>query len=389
MSEAHAKAKTDSENANDNDWSNRGEYWLKRINPVPQYKAQKRRIIHRPLVLSGHGIRLNVDCGTLLIKCGFTHYPQKREEYRFFPKDRQLPSRIVILDGDGSITFDALEWLSQQGVPLVQIDWKGEVSCVGSADYAANFDLVKRQMEIQESGQGFEFSKFLILEKTQNSYKTIKNISNDADADKAKPILKRIRELEEVLKNKPNDLSTLLSIEGNIAQTYFRYWHMLSLKWRGINRKPIPQEWEKIGSRIGATRKNNQYAVHPVNAILNYAYGVLENQVRSHIVTAGVDPTIGFMHSNASDRTSLVFDLMEPVRPVMDQKILEFVLGRTFSPDDFILGKNGVVRLHPQFARYVVKTVQDIPEIEKITEANLRKLFGRNLSQKSRNSFIS
>ncbi len=124
MSQTHEKAKTDSENANDNDWSNRGEYWLKRINPVPQYKAQKRRIIHRPLVLSGHGIRLNVDCGTLLIKCGFTHYPQKREEYRFFPKDRQLPSRIVILDGDGSITFDALEWLSEQGVPLVQIDWK-------------------------------------------------------------------------------------------------------------------------------------------------------------------------------------------------------------------------------------------------------------------------
>ena len=368
--------------ANDNDWSNRGEYWLKRINPVPQYKAQKRRIIHRPLVLSGHGIRLNVDCGTLLIKCGFTHYPQKREKYRFFPKDRQLPSRIVILDGDGSITFDALEWLSQQGVPLVQIDWKGDISCVGGADYAASFDLVKRQLEIQESGQGFEFSKWLILEKIKNSYKTIKHISDNSP--EAQPMLEKIKEQADVLKkNPPDNLGSLLAVEGIAAAAYFRYWYTLSLKWRGLGRKPIPQEWERIGTRIGGTRKSNQYAVHPVNAILTYVYGVLENQVRSHILAAGVDPTIGFMHSNASDRTSLVFDLMEPVRPVMDQKILEFVLGRTFSPDDFILGKNGIVRLHPQFARYVVKILQDMPEIEKITAANLKKLFGRNISQKT------
>ena len=40
MSQAHAKARTDSENANDNDWFNRGEYWLKRINPVPQYSPK-------------------------------------------------------------------------------------------------------------------------------------------------------------------------------------------------------------------------------------------------------------------------------------------------------------------------------------------------------------
>ena len=77
---------------------------------------------------------------------------------------------------------------------------------------------------------------------------------------------------------------------------------------------------------------------------------------------------------------SLVYDLMEPVRPVMDQKVLEFVLGRTFSPDDFILNKNGVCRLHPQFARYVVKAIQDIPEIEKITANSLNKLFGSKVN---------
>lgn len=181
-------------------WAERGNYWIKKLNPVPQYKARKRRVIHRPLVLSGHGIRLNIDYGTIVIKCGYTHHPQKQEKYRFFPRDRQLPSRIVILDGDGSITFDALEWLSEQNVPLVQINWRGEVASVGGVNYSAEPDLMKHQLEVRNNTKGFEFSKWLILRKIENCYKTIKYISNNAP--EVQLILEKINEQANVLKEK-------------------------------------------------------------------------------------------------------------------------------------------------------------------------------------------
>jgi CRISPR associated protein, Cas1 family len=38
-------------------------------------------------------------------------------------------------------------------------------------------------------------------------------------------------------------------------------------------------------------------ATHPINAILNYAYAVLESQVRTQIVADGYDPTIGCLHT--------------------------------------------------------------------------------------------
>jgi CRISPR-associated protein Cas1 len=145
MAKTQLKLNVDNDISNDNEWSNRGDSWLKKINPIPQYTARKRRIIHKPLILSGHGIKLSIDRDTLLIKCGFTHYPQIREEYRFFPNDRQLPSRIVILDGDGILSFDALQWLSEQGVPLIQIDWQAHISSIGNAYYAADTKLIKRQ----------------------------------------------------------------------------------------------------------------------------------------------------------------------------------------------------------------------------------------------------
>ena len=354
-------------------WSERGDYWLKKINPIPQYKAKKRRIIHKPLVLSGHGIRLNIHCDTLLIKCGFTHYPQKREEYRFFPQDRQLPSRIVILDGDGSISLDALEWLSNQGVSLVQIDWKGDVSSVGGVAYSADFNLVKKQLEFKNNKKGINYSKFLISEKIKNACETVQCISDNSENSQL--ILNKMREQLKILrKTNITNVTELLTIEGIAAAAYFRYWYYIPLKWKGINRKPLPQEWLSIGTRIGKN-KSNQFASHPVNAILNYAYGVLENQVRSHILSIGADPTIGYMHSIGIKRGSFVFDLMEPVRPVMDFKIFNFVINHTFSPDDFILNKNGICRLHPQFARFIVKQIQEIPEIKQITSFNLRKLF--------------
>lgn len=380
MSPTPTTDKTGQNITNSDGWSDRGEFWLKKLNPKPQYKPRKRRIIHKPLVLSGHGIRLSVNAGTLLVTCGFTHYPQKREEYRFFPGDRQLPSRIVILDGDGNITIDALKWLAEQGVPLVQLDWRGELSCVGGAAYAANPKVVKRQLVMLDNDEGLTFCRMLIQEKIQYSIKTLRYLA--ANADDAQPMINSLEGISDKLtKIPPQTVFDVLNLESIAAAAYFRYWYTLSIRWRGIGRKPIPEEWHRIGTRPGKNVNFNNFAVHPVNAMLNYAYAILANQVKGLVLAAGADPTIGLMHDSTRSKAAFVYDLIEPVRPIMDLKILEFVLNRVFSPDDFILNKNGVVRLHPQMARFVVKTVQDIPEIEKITKINLNKLIKNKISK--------
>jgi hypothetical protein len=51
---------------------------------------------------------------------------RRRRMYRVFPRDRALPSRLIVIDGSGSISFDVLSWLSEQNVPLIRINWRGE-----------------------------------------------------------------------------------------------------------------------------------------------------------------------------------------------------------------------------------------------------------------------
>ena len=78
--------------------------------------------------------------------------------------------------------------------------------------------------------------------------------------------------------------------------------------------------------------EDNRHASHPVNAMLNYAYAVLESQVRIATVAHGLDPTIGYLHTSRPGRVALVYDLMEPLRPRVDCLLLDFVLSHTFSP---------------------------------------------------------
>jgi CRISPR-associated endonuclease Cas1 len=99
--------------------------------------------------------------------------------------------------------------------------------------------------------------------------------------------------------------------------------------------------------------------------MLNYAYGVLESQVRTATVASGLDPTIGYLHACRPGRAALVYDLMEPLRPQVDRLTLDFVRSHTFSPSDFILTDRGVCRLHPQLAR---QTAQLTPSDVAVTE---------------------
>jgi CRISPR/Cas system-associated endonuclease Cas1 len=68
----------------------------------------------------------------------------------------------------------------------------------------------------------------------------------------------------------------------------------------------------------------------------------------------GYDPMIGYLHSYDEDRAALVFDLMEPLRPVVDRVVLDLVRYQTFKPADFTIRKDGVCRLNPEMARHVI-----------------------------------
>jgi CRISPR-associated protein Cas1 len=96
-------------------------------------------------------------------------------------------------------------------------------------------------------------------------------------------------------------------------------------------------------------------AIHPINAMLNYAYGVLESHVSMQVVLVGLDPAVGILHGSARGQHGLMFDLMEPLRPIVDRKVLKSVQSRTFHSADFTLSNTGLCRLNLELARNLVR----------------------------------
>jgi CRISPR-associated protein Cas1 len=343
----------------DDAWAARNEHWLART-AQPGTGNRKRKSARKPLILTGHGIRLRVDHGALLIQDGFTHYPQQRKEFRFFPGDWRTPSRIALVDGSGGLSFDVLDWLHFQEIELIRINWSGKViSITGGNGYACDPAIVQMQSAARDDGRALQMAQFLIIAKLTNSITTLRDALPGSPALEL-AIQRLSRDAELLRASHPSSVDQVLGIEGGGAYAYFNAWRSVPMRWNGTKKHPIPGDWCLIGWRSSAINRKEatkQRATHPVNAMLNYAYGVLENQVRIQILAAGLDPRIGTLHGKYAGKHALVFDLMEPLRPVVDAALLRFIHSHTFAPGDFTITSDGICRLNPQLPRIVVSLI--------------------------------
>ncbi len=58
-----------------------------------------------------------------------------------------------------------------------------------------------------------------------------------------------------------------------------------------------------------------------LNALLNYGYAIVRAAVARAIVVAGLLPSLGIKHCNRSNAFALADDLIEPLRPMVDERV--------------------------------------------------------------------
>jgi CRISPR-associated protein Cas1 len=295
-------------------WAWRSDLWARRSEHPKRHTKTQRQ--DAPLVLCGHGVALKVDAGSLLIRNGFTHHPQEREEFRFFPGSLDIPRQIIMLDGSGNITFDVLNWLSAQDVVLTRLTWRGEISTVCAPNgYAANPHRVQWQRDTRSNPSArMEWCIGLITRKIEACIATLeKAIPRTSRWNSA--MERAYADLTTLELTPPRDIVGLRIIEANSAAAYFRAWRGIPIKWRGLTRNPVPDDWKTVGARTSEfALAGNRNASNPVNAMLNYAYTVLESQQRLRAVSEGYDPTIGIMHEGGNGAAAFIFDIMETER---------------------------------------------------------------------------
>lgn len=342
------------------EWAARSDYWLQ----LADAAKPKRRLRQRnpaPLILCGHGVSMRIDNGALVIRDGATHHPQRQPNYRFFPRDLKLPTRILLLDGSGTLSFDVLSWLSGQGVALARVKSNGEIATVASGTgYAADRQKVEWQRATRANEtERLTFAADLIRRKIVSSLPTLE-VHIPPSKPRNMALEKASTGIDRLGREAFADINAIFAIEGECASAYFRSWHGLPVHWKGVARRPVPQEWHAYNwrsSRATGVKPENRNASHPVNAMLNYAYAVKLAELQIQAIVDGYDPTLGIMHNSNRGSPAWVLDMIELERAAVDAAILQFVRDQTFAAADFIVRKDGVCRLAPQLARAIASLI--------------------------------
>jgi CRISPR-associated protein Cas1 len=329
----------------------------------------------RTLILAGYGAGLRVEHDALIVTEGRTHDPQSPPVHALYRGLHDV-ARIVCLAPRGSLSFDAIRWCHEQTVTVLLIDRDGQLLACLTPEPAGDIALRRCQYMAGAAGRDVAVARWLVRRKIQGQHETLAHFPALPGATAG---MQKLHELLAWfdLPALPPWLCSIIGVrtfEGQAAGLYFAVWKGYPLQWRKADARRVPPHWQAIRERHSPLSNSARRAVDPANAILNYTYGVLEGQCRQALAAEGFDPACGFLHADKQFRDSLVYDLMELHRPLVDALVLTFLGRTTFTNGDMVRASSGQCFLHPQLARAVVAACRLPQETIATGGAELRAL---------------
>ncbi len=295
------------------------------------------------LVINTYGafIQKNGDCFRL------------RAEDRTIEISCQKVSSILI-STSATITTDAIKLAMDNNIDIVFVDEFGNPFARVWHPKLGSTTLIRRkQLEISESEIGRQFAIEWVKNKFNNQIDLLKQLRQTRPHRSAE-ITSSIEQLEKVatqldqLDGNIRDIrNDILGIEGTGARIYFEIISNL-----------LPERFQFSG-------RSRNPAKDPFNALLNYAYGILYSRVEKSCIIAGLDPYLGFIHSDNYNKKSLVFDLIENYRIWADQLVVNLFAARKVKlemfdqiPNGLTLNKEGKALLISEFNTFLDESIR-------------------------------
>jgi len=324
------------------------------------------------LLLGGYGIRVAVNRGHLCVEDGVgTHRRAAR-----FPRATRDLRRLVVLGHSGTISFDALQWITDIGAAFVQIDSDGRVLTAAGPTGLRDSKLRRNQAQAVENGLGLTIAKELVHRKLTGQRAVLDRLS---EASNAKSAIDRT--IDQVVE--ATTIERLRATEAEGALAYWGAWAVVRIQFARREAARVPKHWHAFGHRASLVTGNPRKATNPANAVLNYLYAIAEAEAKIAALAVGCDPGLGIMHADQGARDSLALDLMEPVRPQVDGFVLELLESRAFRKQDFFETRKGVCRVMPPLTGLLAETAPRwAAVVAPIAERLARQLLGKGDSQK-------
>ena len=223
----------------------------------------------------------------------------------------------VILVGRVGVTTPALHALLEQETPLLLVQRSGKL--VGRLLPPTPANLPLRQEQYRRNDDKpfcLALARSIVAAKIQNQRTLALRLArrhHDIDAAGLDSLPEAIWQAQN-----SDNLELLLGIEGQAARRYFHvYRQAFAPHWRFHKRTRRPPK-------------------DPVNALLSLGYTFLTQAMISSLEAVGLDPYLGFFHTEKYGRPALALDLVEEFRaPIVDSLTLSLLNHRLIKERDF------------------------------------------------------
>jgi len=236
----------------------------------------------------------------------------------------------IMITTSAYLSTDALKMAIENNIDVIFLDEFGDpYGRVWHSKLGSTVLIRRKQLEINATNEGLELAKGWVIKKVENQMDFLERLKRPRE-DKAEKIEESIKGLAEI-KQKIASLTgtieerrgTIMAFEGAAGKIYFdalSYIMPERFKFDGRSRNPAKDEF---------------------NTLLNYAYGVLYSLVEKACIIAGLDPYIGFLHTDNYNKKSLVFDLIEVFRIFAEETVVYLFSGRKVKVEHFDDMKGG------------------------------------------------
>ena len=233
---------------------------------------------------------------------------------------------------------------AERNVSLCYLTPQGKFLARVTGKIKGNVVLRRQQYDsCMDKEKAMDISRNCILAKVYNSRWILERACRDHSLQID---LEKVKEASQNLKNALDDIKVcetaeqLRGFEGEAASVYYGVFDELILQqkkefqFQGRNRRP-PQD--------------------PINALLSFAYTLLANSAGTALETVGLDPYVGYLHTERPGRMSLALDLMEELRaPLADRFVLSLVNKKIVNGKDFQKKENGAVLMKEETRRSIL-----------------------------------
>ncbi len=236
----------------------------------------------------------------------------------------------VILFGNVSVTTPALQLLLREGIEVVLLSRTGRFYGRLIGEQNGNGALRVAQLQrSQEPDFALRTARRFVTGKLHNLRVILQRYARRAASasnhGEATALTRAVDGVGAMLQRVDacQTINSLSGVEGRGTAAYFRVWKaLLKPPWRFERRirRPPPD---------------------PVNVLLSFGYTLLTQNVWGAVLTAGLDPYVGFLHQLNYNRPSLPLDLVEEFRPVIvDSVVLRCLNNGILTPDHFAPGED-------------------------------------------------